>query len=128
AKKYKKNGQPVIKDPLIRQKMVRLYTRFRASLLNYYRNLTHTLKTRYPGSESSVDKLAVRELNKEIARFAISIQGQRDMLWKEDASVESSWQERCLVSCGETIGGGTSEVQRNTIGKRVIGLPKDMGR
>lgn len=128
AKNYKKNGQPVIKDPFVRQKMVSLYTRFRGSLLNYYRNLTHALKTGYPGPESSVDKLAVSELNKEVASFAISIQGHRGVLWKEDAAVDSSWQERFLASFGQTIGGGTSEVQRNTIGERVLGLPKDMGR
>src|SRR5690625_7741915 len=69
AKNYKKNGQPVIKDPFVRQKMVSLYTRFRGSLLNYYRNLTHALKTGYPGPESSVDKLAVSELNKEVAKI-----------------------------------------------------------
>lgn len=128
AKNFKKNGKPAIKDPFIRQKMASFYTRFRGSLLNYYRNLTHALKTGYPGPESSVDKLAVSELNKEIAGFAISLQGHRGVLWKEDAPVDSSWQERFLASFGQTIGGGTSEVQRNTIGERVLGLPKDMGR
>ncbi len=128
AKNYKRNGKPAIKDPFIRQTMASFYTRFRGSLLNYYRNLTHALKTGYPGPESSVDKLAVSELNKEIAGFAVSIQGHRGVLWKEDAPVDSSWQERFLASFGQTIGGGTSEVQRNTIGERVLGLPKDMGR
>src|SRR5699024_3310619 len=98
------------------------------SLLNYYRNLAHALKTGYAGPESSVDKLAVSELNKEVARFAISIQGHRGVLWKEDEAVDSSWQELVLASCGQTIGGGTSEVQRNTIRERILGLQKDMGR
>lgn len=128
AKNVQKNGKPVIKDPFIRQKMANFYARFRGSLLNYYRNLTHALKTGYPGPESSIDKLAVTELTKEMAGFAVSIQGHRGVLWKEDAPVDSSWQERFLASFGSTIGGGTSEVQRNTIGERVLGLPKDMGR
>lgn len=98
AKNYKRNGKPAIKDPFIRQTMASFYTRFRGSLLNYYRNLTHALKTGYPGPESSVDKLAVSELNKEIAGFAVSIQGHRGVLWKENAPVDSSWQERFLAS------------------------------
>src|SRR5690625_6982907 len=47
AKNYKKNGQPVIKDPFVRQKMVSLYTRYRGSLLNYYRYLIHALINGY---------------------------------------------------------------------------------
>lgn len=128
AKNYKRNGKPLIKESFVRQKMADFYTRFRGSLLNYYRNLTTTLKNGQPGPESSIDKLAVSELTKEMAAFSVSILGHRGMLWKEDAPVDSSWEKQFLSSFGQTIGGGTSEVQRNTIGERVLGLPKDMGR
>ena len=128
TKTFERNGKPLIKDPFIRQQMANFYTRLRGSLLNYYRNLTHALKTGQPGPESSIDKLAVSELTKEIASFAVSIQGPRSVLWKEDAPINKMWQDDFLFSFGQTIGGGTSEVQRNTIGERVLGLPKDMGR
>lgn len=50
------------------------------------------------------------------------------MLTAEDAPINDKWQNLFLASFGQTIGGGTSEVQRNTIGERVLGLPKDLGR
>ncbi|AOV07435.1 acyl-CoA dehydrogenase family protein [Sporosarcina ureilytica] len=128
TKQYKINGQPLIKNPLIRQKMANFYARVRGSLLNYYRNLTTMMKSGHPGPESSIDKLVVSELNKELAAFAIEIQGHQGVLWEEDAPHNPKWQNLFLSSFGQTIGGGTSEVQRNTIGERVLGLPKDMGR
>ncbi|PIC63713.1 acyl-CoA dehydrogenase [Sporosarcina sp. P13] len=128
AQQYKVNGQPLIHNPLIRQKMAGFYARVRGSLLNYYRNLTTTVKNGQPGPESSIDKLVVSELNKELSSFAVEIQGHQGLLWDKDAAVDSKWQRLFLASFGQTIGGGTSEVQRNTIGERVLGLPKDMGR
>lgn len=128
AKVVEVNGKPLLKDPFVRQKMVNFYTRFRGSLLNYYRHLTKTIKDGHPGPEGSMDKLMVSELTKALFGFAVSIQGHQGVLWKEDALADSSWQENFLQSFGMTIGGGTSEVLRNTIAERILGLPKDMGR
>ncbi|MGE7770479.1 acyl-CoA dehydrogenase family protein [Viridibacillus arvi] len=129
AKDLKEDGEPLISKPLIRKSMVDLYTRSRGSLLNYYRNLTKTIKTGRPGAEGSMDKLMVSELTKELLSQSISIQGHQGILWKEDAvSGNSYWQDNYLYSFGQTIGGGTSEIQKNTIAERILGLPKDMGR
>ncbi|QFK71432.1 acyl-CoA dehydrogenase [Pradoshia sp. D12] len=122
----KENGQPLIKDPFTRQKMVELYTRCRGVLLTYYRNITTSMKRGYPGAESSMDKLMSSELTKDLFEFAVSIQGHQGVLWKEDALANPFWQLDYLSSFGVTIGGGTSEVQRNTIGERLLGLPKDL--
>lgn len=127
-KNYQVNGKSIMENSWVRQKLAHFYARFRGALLNYYRNLTNTLKNGQPGPESSIDKLAVSELTKEMAEFMMSVQGHRGMLWKEDAPINTVWQDEFLFSFGQTIGGGTSEVQRNTIGERVLGLPKDMGR
>jgi len=128
TKEYTLNGELLINDKSIRLKMSRLYTRVRGSLLNYYKNLTNTIKNGYPGPESSIDKLVVSELNKDIAAFTLEIQGHQGVLWKNDAPNNPIWQDLYLASFGQTIGGGTSEVQRNTIGERVLGLSKDLGR
>ncbi|WP_042356059.1 acyl-CoA dehydrogenase family protein [Bacillus rubiinfantis] len=122
------NGRRLLEDPFIRQRMVDFYTRTRGSLLNYYRNLTTTLKRGYPGAEGSMDKLLVSELTKEMFEYSVSIQGHQGVLWKEDALADSFWQEQYLYSFGMTIGGGTSEIQKNTIAERMLGLPKDLGR
>lgn len=128
TREHQVNGELLINDPFVRQKIGEYYAKTRGALLNYYRNITFTLKNGRPGPESSIDKLVVSELTKEIAQYAVSIQGPHGILYKEDAPVDSSWQSEFLGSFGMTIGGGTSEVQRNTIGERILGLPKDMGR
>lgn len=128
TKKYIVNGQPLINDKNIKRKLTRFYARLKGSILNYYKNLSNTMKNGYPGPESSIDKLVVTELNKDLAAFTFEIQGHQGVLWKDDAPVDPKWQSLFLSSFGQTIGGGTSEVQRNTIGERVLGLPKDLGR
>lgn len=128
ARQLRIDGKPAFKDPFVRQKMVELYSKTRGSLLNYYRNLTKTLKNGHPGPEGSMDKLMVSELTQEVLSYAVSLQGHQGMLWKKDAIMDPSWQDTYLYSFGMTIGGGTSEVQKNTIGERILGLPKDLGR
>lgn len=128
AKQLKIDGVPLVEDPFIQDKMASLYARIRGALLTYYRNITHTLKNGRPGPESSLDKLLVSELTKELFDFALTIQEHHGQLVYEDALFDRSWQEGYLSSFGVTIGGGTSEVQRNTIGERILGLPKDLGR
>lgn len=125
------DNQPLMEDLFVRQKMADFYSRTRGALLNYYRNLTQTIKNGKPGPENSVDKLVVSELTKEVDAFTMSILGHEGVLYTEENSqgyTGSSYQSAFLGSFGQTIGGGTSEIQRNTIGERLLGLPKDMGR
>ncbi|MFB7640972.1 acyl-CoA dehydrogenase family protein [Peribacillus butanolivorans] len=129
TKELKQDDKTLMANPLVRKEMIDLYTRTRGSLLNYYRNLTKTLKNGHPGAEGSMDKLMVSELTKELLSQSISLQGHQGVLWKEDSiTANSYWQDNYLYSFGQTIGGGTSEIQKNTIGERILGLPKDMGR
>ncbi|MDM5209180.1 acyl-CoA dehydrogenase family protein [Cytobacillus kochii] len=129
AKEWTEDGQSVIKKESVRNALIDLYAKSRGSLLNYYRNLTKTLKKGQPGSEGSLDKLIVSEATQELFALSLSIQGPHGILWKQDAAIgDSYWQNKYLYSFGMTIGGGTSEVQRNTIAERILGLPKDLGR
>lgn len=129
AKEVSEDDEPLIKSPFVQKTMVDLYARSRGAQLNYYRSLTKQLKNGHPGIEGSMDKLIVSELTKELLAQSVSIQGHKGMLWKEDAVVgDSYWQDNYLYSFGQTIGGGTSEIQKNTIAERMLGLPKDMGR
>lgn len=118
----------LIEDPFVEDGLADLYARINGAKLNYYRNITHTLKSGKPGPESSLDKLLVSELTKELFDFAMTIQGHSGVLTNEDSLFDSEMQGQYLASFGATIGGGTSEVQRNTIGERILGLPKDLGR
>lgn len=118
TKELKEDDQPLMANPLVRKEMIDLYTRTRGSLLNYYRNLTKTLKNGHPGAEGSMDKLMVSELTKELLSQSISLQGHQGVLWKEDAiTANSYWQDNYLYSFGQTIGGGTSEIQKTQLEK-----------
>ncbi|MGG0643236.1 acyl-CoA dehydrogenase family protein [Sporosarcina gallistercoris] len=128
AKTVRVNGCLLIDDPFVEDGLADLYARINGAKLNYYRNITHTLKNGRPGPESSLDKLLVSELTKELFDFAMTIQGHSGVLTHEDSLFDAEMQGQYLASFGATIGGGTSEVQRNTIGERILGLPKDLGR
>lgn len=128
AKSVQVCGVSLMENPFVEDGLADLYTRINGAKLNYYRNITHTLKNGKPGPESSLDKLLVSELTKELFDFAMTIQGHAGVLMAEDALYDSDMQGQYLASFGATIGGGTSEVQRNTIGERILGLPKDLGR
>ncbi|WOV84875.1 acyl-CoA dehydrogenase family protein [Sporosarcina jeotgali] len=128
AKTIRVNGTPLIEDPFVEDGLADLHARINGAKLNYYRNITHTLKNGKPGAESSLDKLLVSELTKEVFDFAMTIQGHAGVLTHDDALFDGEMQRQYLASFGATIGGGTSEVQRNTIGERILGLPKDLGR
>ncbi|VDG97063.1 (R)-benzylsuccinyl-CoA dehydrogenase [Lysinibacillus sphaericus] len=128
AKTVRVNGCLLIEDPFVEDGLADLYARINGAKLNYYRNITHTLKNGRPGPESSLDKLLVSELTKELFDFAMSIQGHAGVLTNDDSIFDAEMQGQYLASFGATIGGGTSEVQRNTIGERILGLPKDLGR
>lgn len=127
ARNVTEDHVPVIEKPDVRKRLLDLYIKSRGSLLNYYRNLTKQLKVGHPGVEGSMDKLLVSENTKELFAEAISIQGHQGLLWKKDAVYgDSYWQRNYLYAFGQTIGGGTSEIQRNTIAERILGLPKDI--
>lgn len=126
AKSMKKNGRPLAADPLVRQNLAIFRTKTKALLFNYYRHLTNTIRAGRPGPEGSMDKLASSELGQEMLAYAISLQGPSGTLWKEDASVDQNWQQEYLRSFAYTIEGGTSEIQKNIVGERILGLPKDI--
>lgn len=73
-----------------------------------------------------MDKLISGELGQEMLAYAVSLQGSYGVLWKEDALIDESWQHDYLRSYAYTIEGGTSEIQRNIVAERILGLPKDV--
>jgi alkylation response protein AidB-like acyl-CoA dehydrogenase len=90
------------------------------------RQLTRQLKGLPPGPESSIQKLAYSELNLRIQKFAMELLGPfSQLVYQAPFAVdEGKWSYRMLAARGMIIGAGTSEIQRNVIGERVLGLPK----
>ncbi|MDQ6692497.1 MAG: acyl-CoA dehydrogenase, partial [Candidatus Dormibacteraeota bacterium] len=94
-------------------------TEARALHLNGQRAVTNTMKAGIPGPEGSLMKLFWSELNQRMQETAIDIQGAHGQLWSDDP-----WQHGFLRSRGNTIEAGSSEVLRNIIAERVLGLPR----
>ncbi|MFA1710112.1 acyl-CoA dehydrogenase family protein [Peribacillus frigoritolerans] len=125
AQTLKKNERPLIENPMVRSQLVDYYARTRGQLLNYYRNLTMQIKNGHPGPEGSMSKLGYSDLGKEMFGYGVKLQGAYSTLWKEDSCVDPSWQRTYMTFFGYTIAGGTSEIQKNIIAERLLGLPKD---
>jgi alkylation response protein AidB-like acyl-CoA dehydrogenase len=91
-----------------------------------FRQITRRLKGLPPGPEGSVLKLAVSELNLKMNKFAMELLGPYSQMdFKAPFAVDKGkWSYRMLASRALTIAGGTSEIQHNIIGERVMGLPK----
>ena len=90
-----------------------------------YRSLTHLLRTGQPGVESSLEKVIGSETDQRLQLTAMEILGPYGSVWAGDRAVEDGGVCReFLYSRSETIMGGTSEIQRNVIAQRILGLPR----
>ncbi len=112
-------------DPVFRQALALAYTRFellRFLGLRVQTALSHGVP---PGSEASVMKLAYSEHTADLADLALRLEGASGMLGTDAAPDGGFWQQHFLSQWTVRIGGGTDQVQRNIIGERVLGLPRE---
>ena len=83
------------------------------------------LATDWPTAISMSSKLRATELKRRMCQFAISLQGANGARYvSKDAVDGGMWQRSYLNAFSGTIGGGTTQIQHNIIGERVLGLPK----
>jgi alkylation response protein AidB-like acyl-CoA dehydrogenase len=115
----------VTSDPLFRQRFVRAWTR--NELLRYLKLRTRTALSKgvRPGPEASIMKLAYAAFVKELSALAIEVQGPYGQLLHPDAPASGVFQQKFFNAVQSSIGGGTDEIQRNIIGERVLGLPRE---
>ena len=116
-----RNGRPASKDPVLRQKLAQAYIELEILRLNTNRALTSLSKTGVPGPEGSTQKLYWSEMNQRMQQIAQEVLGPYGQLAEFD---DGLWQYGYLRSRGNTIEAGTSEIQRNIVAERVLGLPK----
>jgi len=119
-------GMPAAQHPYVRQKLAQFATEALCLRLSRYRSLTAQLNGKVPGPESSFGKLHATELNLRVAMFADELLGPYAQLERgSPGGVENGrWLYRALRARGLTIAAGSSEIQRNIIGERVLRLPK----
>jgi alkylation response protein AidB-like acyl-CoA dehydrogenase len=127
ARRLDRHGARAARDPIVRQRLAGLYIDAQALRLTTLRLLTRLLRGQPPGPEGSVSKLFFSETWQRLLELMLELEGPYAMLWEgSDRAVDDGyWQFRFLRSRGDTIAAGTSEIQRNILGERVLGLPKD---
>ncbi len=111
----------------MRRTIARFEAKIEAMRLNGLRYLTKQIKGQPLTSETSVNKLHRADLEIEMGEFALEILGPAGLqLREQENAVENgSWATDALDWPNVVIGGGTPNIQKNIIGERILGLPKD---
>jgi len=113
-------------DPLVRQQLAAAYTGVQVMRFSGLRTLAEVAGGRPPGPEASVAKLFWSEYHKRLGEIALGIAGADALLRPEGPGYPTTtWQNVFLSSRAGTIYSGTSEIQRNIIGERALGLPRE---
>jgi alkylation response protein AidB-like acyl-CoA dehydrogenase len=123
----KKNGKAA--DPLMRQQLAWSYIRVQIMRYAGLRLLAGLAQGKEPGPEASVNKLYWSEYHKRFGEIALSVAGAGEMIRPDGSGYATDdWQDIFFSSRSGTIYSGTSEIQKNIIGERALGLPRDPGR
>ena len=111
-------------DPLQRDRIAREWIEMQALRYTNYRALSQLVKTGMPGPEGSISKLVWSEANQRVTKLALELLGPDASLGEDNAPYAGYWQYQQLRSRGNTIEAGTSEILRNIVAERVLGLPR----
>jgi alkylation response protein AidB-like acyl-CoA dehydrogenase len=110
------NGQ--LEDPRVADQLGELHLRCEILRLTAYRGLTATMKYGQPGPEGSLTKWMWSETNQMLTQLAADVVGP------EALTMGTKWSYELLRARGNTIEGGTTEILKNIVAERVLGLPK----
>jgi alkylation response protein AidB-like acyl-CoA dehydrogenase len=113
-------------DPALRQRLVQAWIEVRILGLSNQRKLTTLMRGDGTlGPEASIAKLYWASMHRRMSALGLDVLGADGLLWEADDEHEREMGRHFLTSRAETIYGGTNQIQRNTIGERVLGLPKE---
>jgi alkylation response protein AidB-like acyl-CoA dehydrogenase len=136
ARRLRRHGRALIDDPVVRQKLGRIWAELEVERYGALRTLTMLERGEHPGAGGSITKLSYSEFEKRFMELAQEIlgpygqltDGAPDELRLEiDTAVgeHGTWAYAFLWSRAGTIYAGSSEIQKNVIGERILGLPKE---
>ena len=111
-------------DPVVRQRLAQCYAGLEIMRYSGYRTITRIARHGTPGPESSASKLQWSTWHQEMGGLAADLLGPDATLRLSEDDGLAQLQHSFLFSRAETIYAGSSEVQRNIIGERVLGLPR----
>lgn len=115
--------RPAIADDEISRRLARARASVASLRAMTYVGICQNMQSDTPGPRGSMLKLHYADLCKEIAALALDIVGS-DALRNSSRWDHHGWVGNYLYSFSQSIGGGTSEIQRNIIGERILGLPR----
>ncbi|MBW2367530.1 MAG: acyl-CoA dehydrogenase family protein, partial [Deltaproteobacteria bacterium] len=126
AKTIIRDGQPLLKDPIVRDNLVKFLMEEKALQLSTKRAEIPALCSDYPLSIPLSTKIRATEFHRRMRQYAVRLQGAKGGLYvgDENAIEGGFWQRAYFNSFSATIGGGTSQIQASIIGEHVLGLPK----
>ncbi len=136
ARRLKRHGRPLIDDPVVRQKLGGIWAELEVERYSALRVLTQLERGEHPGAGGSLTKLSYSEFEKRFMELAQEILGPYGQLTdgappeyqlQIDTAVgdQGTWAYAFLWSRAGTIYAGSSEIQKNVIGERILGLPKE---
>jgi alkylation response protein AidB-like acyl-CoA dehydrogenase len=130
-----RGGRALLDDPSVRARLGRMYAELEVQRYAGLRVLSALDKGESPGAASSITKLSYTEFEKRFYETALEILGPWGQLMRADEGFEAiatssgepgTWATAFLWSRAGTIYSGSSEIQKNIIGERVLGLPKEV--
>jgi alkylation response protein AidB-like acyl-CoA dehydrogenase len=131
ARRSERDGRPALEDPTIRQRLASLEGYVRSHQYSGYVQLTRSASGAAPGPVQTMNKLVGTTIGQEIAKLCFELLGDEGLLEPETRPVgtvprnDAQWVGQYMQSLGAAIAGGTANIQRNIIGERALGLPRD---
>jgi len=122
-----RDGRPLRENARVRSQLARLVAQLEVARMLQRKVVCEALKGGVPTSESSMYKLYMTELGKRVSSAALDILGPHGQLkpGAQDAPMDGRFERSYRYTVVDTIGGGASEIQKNIIARRKLGLPKN---
>jgi alkylation response protein AidB-like acyl-CoA dehydrogenase len=117
-------------DHRLAQRLAEAFVEVKLFQLHNWRSISRTAKGLDPGPQGSISKLWWSEMSKRLHDTAMAVLGEAAPLWRgaSENPGDGAWQRSWLYYQASSIWAGTNEIQRNIVGERTLGLPREPRR